>query len=79
LRRAVTGTRDGDVVLWEEGAGMGAADRRAVKILRIHLEAAITALTVCGPYVVSGWRFGLKPKCIWSEKPTQSLKELKRT
>ena len=31
-----------------------AADRRAVKILRIHLEASITALTTCGPYVVSG-------------------------
>lgn len=59
MYRAVTGTNDGDVVLWEQGAGMGepaarAADRRAVKILRIHLEASITALTTCGSYVVSG-------------------------
>ena len=34
--------------------GVRPNDRRAVKILRIHLEAAITTLTTVGRYIVSG-------------------------
>ena len=58
--RCVTGTVDGDIVVWDSGgvapggaaaaaaAGMRANDRRAIKILRIH-HAAVTFLgTVAG-------------------------------
>jgi WD40 repeat protein/Ca2+-binding EF-hand superfamily protein len=58
--RCVTGTADGDIVVWDSGgvapggaaaaaaAGMRANDRRAIKILRIH-HAAVTFLsTVAG-------------------------------
>lgn len=53
--RCVTGTMDGDIVVWDSGgvapggaaaaaaAGMRANDRRAVKILRVH-HAAVTFL-----------------------------------
>mmetsp|Transcript_33102 Transcript_33102/g.55453 ORF Transcript_33102/g.55453 Transcript_33102/m.55453 type:complete len:898 (-) Transcript_33102:322-3015(-) len=56
---AVSGTVDGDVVLWEEGnsmreAGARPSDRRAVKILRIHLEGGITSLTSVDRFIVSG-------------------------
>lgn len=58
---AVTGTSDGDVVLWEEGVlsdpGARASDRRATKVLRIH-SAAVRTLVAQGPYLVSGGEDG---------------------
>eukprot|EP00854_Cymbomonas_tetramitiformis_P005148 gene5148-6259_t len=54
---AVTGTVDGDVVVWEEGhmmePGSRPPDRRAVKILRIHF-ASISSLVIVDDYIVSG-------------------------
>ena len=57
--KCVTGTRDGDVVVWDSGgvppggpaklaaSGMRPGDRRAIKILRVH-HAAVTHLGVVG-------------------------------
>lgn len=54
---AVTGTVDGDLVVWEEGhmiePGSRPPDRRAVKILRIHF-ASISSLVIVDDYIVSG-------------------------
>lgn len=54
--RAVTGTADGDVVVWERAVGLdagGAPRRRAVKVVQLH-QAAITCLVNYGAYLVSG-------------------------
>lgn len=55
--RAVTGTMDGDIIVWEEvrmpETAARASDRRATKILRLH-HAAITALSTVEQYVVTG-------------------------
>ncbi|KAK9829874.1 hypothetical protein WJX72_008365 [[Myrmecia] bisecta] len=55
---AVTGTVDGDIVVWEEQGssaleGMRASDRRAAKVIRIH-NTPITHLTCIDRFIVSG-------------------------
>eukprot|EP00232_Nephroselmis_pyriformis_P024102 CAMPEP_0182866546 /NCGR_PEP_ID=MMETSP0034_2-20130328/8259_1 /TAXON_ID=156128 /ORGANISM="Nephroselmis pyriformis, Strain CCMP717" /LENGTH=717 /DNA_ID=CAMNT_0024998875 /DNA_START=137 /DNA_END=2286 /DNA_ORIENTATION=- len=54
--QALTGTADGDVVVWEEGRKWEpfSRDRRAVKILRVHHGGAVNCLRAVERYVVSG-------------------------
>lgn len=55
--RAVTGTSDGDVVVWERTGGhdaaTGAPRRKAVKVVQLH-QSAIMCLVSYGAYLVSG-------------------------
>lgn len=57
-KQALTGTADGDLVVWDEQGitaqmGTRATDRRAMKLMRIHNQA-ITFLSATGDYIVSG-------------------------
>jgi cilia- and flagella-associated protein 251 len=57
-KQAVTGTRDGDVVVWDtQGVaaevGTRAEDRKATKLVRLHLKG-ISWLSSIGDFVVSG-------------------------
>ena len=56
--QALTGTEDGDAVVWgEQGVcaeiGTKASDRKAIKLMRLH-NSAITALTSVSDFVVTG-------------------------
>eukprot|EP00873_Tetraselmis_striata_P037167 jgi/Tetstr1/457431/TSEL_004215.t1 len=56
--QAVTGTVDGDIIVWEQQGisaqiGTRATDRRAIKMLRIH-HAPVRTVTAWGVYVVTG-------------------------
>ncbi|KAJ9526919.1 hypothetical protein QJQ45_017710 [Haematococcus lacustris] len=60
--QAVTGTSDGDLVVWDEQGitaqmGTRATDRRAIKLMRIH-QQPITFLSTVGDYIVSGAKDG---------------------
>lgn len=54
----MTGTADGDIVIWEQQGisaqiGTRATDRRAIKLLRVHHSAVLT-VTSWGSYVITG-------------------------
>eukprot|EP00698_Gefionella_okellyi_P011922 TRINITY_DN3180_c0_g1_i1.p1 TRINITY_DN3180_c0_g1~~TRINITY_DN3180_c0_g1_i1.p1 ORF type:complete len:925 (+),score=187.18 TRINITY_DN3180_c0_g1_i1:141-2915(+) len=54
--QALTGTVDGDVIVWDESAleeGSHDGDKRAVKVLHLH-DSPITALTTVDKYIVTG-------------------------
>lgn len=56
--QAVTGTVDGDLVVWEEQGlgvepGTRATDRQAIKVIKIQ-RSSVTCLGVEGDYLVSG-------------------------
>lgn len=59
LLQAVTGTRDGDIILWDKAsAGTGpeaapALNKRAAKVIRIH-SSCITHLSIVDKFLVSG-------------------------
>eukprot|EP00201_Polytomella_parva_P001508 CAMPEP_0175075524 /NCGR_PEP_ID=MMETSP0052_2-20121109/22066_1 /TAXON_ID=51329 ORGANISM="Polytomella parva, Strain SAG 63-3" /NCGR_SAMPLE_ID=MMETSP0052_2 /ASSEMBLY_ACC=CAM_ASM_000194 /LENGTH=810 /DNA_ID=CAMNT_0016344255 /DNA_START=338 /DNA_END=2773 /DNA_ORIENTATION=+ len=60
--QALTGTTDGDIVVWDEQGiaaqmGTSATDRRAIKLMRIH-NMPITFLSTIGHYIVSGGEDG---------------------
>eukprot|EP00002_Diphylleia_rotans_P028882 TRINITY_DN5841_c0_g1_i6.p1 TRINITY_DN5841_c0_g1~~TRINITY_DN5841_c0_g1_i6.p1 ORF type:complete len:582 (+),score=99.26 TRINITY_DN5841_c0_g1_i6:82-1827(+) len=56
--RAITGTTDGDIVLWEEvrregRSGLKSSDKRAVKIVRLH-NCAVNCIAVTKRYIITG-------------------------
>ena len=59
LLQAVTGTRDGDIILWDKAsAGTGpdaapALKKRAAKVIRIH-SSCISHLSIVDKFLVSG-------------------------
>ncbi|KXZ56881.1 hypothetical protein GPECTOR_1g795 [Gonium pectorale] len=60
--QALTGTADGDLVVWDEQGiaaqvGTSATDRRAIKLMRIH-SSPITLLATIGDFIVSGGEDG---------------------
>ncbi|MEW5317091.1 MAG: hypothetical protein WDW38_008421 [Sanguina aurantia] len=60
--QALTGTGDGDLVVWDEQGltaqmGTSATDRRAIKLMRVH-KSPITFLSTVGDYIVTGGEDG---------------------
>lgn len=60
--QALTGTSDGDLVVWDEQGitaqvGTSATDRRAIKLMRVH-NTPVTLLATVGDYIVSGGEDG---------------------
>ncbi|EFJ51972.1 hypothetical protein VOLCADRAFT_103176 [Volvox carteri f. nagariensis] len=60
--QALTGTEDGDLLVWDEQGitaqvGTSATDRRAIKLMRIH-SSPITLLSTVGDFIVSGGEDG---------------------
>lgn len=56
--QAITGTVDGDAVVWDEQGvsaevGTKATDRKAVKLMRVH-SSAVSVLSTMGDFIVSG-------------------------
>jgi cilia- and flagella-associated protein 251 len=56
--QALTGTEDGDVIIWDEQGvsaevGTKASDRKAVKLMRLHLQG-ISWLSTVGDFIASG-------------------------